>query len=219
MAKRAVFVPALSGRKLVSPIEFDFPWSAGFATSQKRKNICSLHSVAKAKRNLTKVLEISTKSEMALGVELSAFNLQLTLASGSTHCIEQIFQAGKVFEKGGPFADILKKTPAAAKNDTRLKNSGKLVGFRLDDAEWGLQPTTSFYDWLYLNGLEQHPDLAGKLVEFDGFTDIEFNPAHSINCQAAAAALYVSLVKRKELAQALSSPENFMARMTKEGQA
>jgi len=215
MAKRAVFVPALNGRKLVSPIEFEFPWSAGLAPIQKRKNIKSLHAVAKSKRNIDKVLEISTKSEDQLGVALSAFNLQLTLANGSTHNIEQIFQAGKVFEKGGPFIDILNKTASAAKTDVRLRNSGKLVGFRLEESDWGLEPTTSFYDWLYLSGLKQHPELAEKLIEFEGFTDIEFNPAHSINCQAAAAALYVSLVRRKELDQVLASPENFMTRMTK----
>lgn len=66
---------------------------------------------------------------------------------------------------------------------------------------------------VYINALQQHPELARQLVEYDGFTDIEFNPAHSINCQAASAALYVSLQKRNELDATLASAESFLARM------
>lgn len=38
------------------------------------------------------------------------------------------------------------------------------------------------------------------LLEYDGFTDIEFNPQKSLNCQAKAAALYVSLCRNGLLA-------------------
>ncbi|TON36462.1 hypothetical protein CGH58_23515, partial [Vibrio parahaemolyticus] len=44
-----------------------------------------------------------------------------------------------------------------------------------------------------------------------GFTDIEFNPEKSINCQAHAVALYRSLVHNGVLQQALSSPSEFLA--------
>lgn len=213
MAQRPVFVPNLKGRRLVAPIELEFNWAAGLAPSQKQKNIRSLHLAAAEKRGLKNVLEISTKSENALGVALSAFNLQLITASGMQGNIENLFQASKVFERGGPFSDLLNMRAAQAKSDQRLKQSGALNGFRLEGVDWPLQPTTVFYDWLYLGALKQQPELAEQLAEYDGFTDIEFNPERSLNCQAASAALYVSLLKRKELDSTLASAKAFLTRM------
>ncbi len=183
------------------------------APSQKQKNIRTLHLAAADKRGLKNVLEISTKSENPLGVALSAFNLQLITSSGLQGNIENLFQASKVFERGGPFVDLLDMRAAQAKSDQRLKQSGTLKGFRLEGVDWPLQPTTVFYDWLYLSALKQKPDLAEQLASYDGFTDIEFNPARSLNCQAASAALYVSLQKRNELDTTLVSAEPFLARM------
>lgn len=197
MAKRLVYVPNLHGNVLVAPFEIEFTWAPGLATSQKQKNIRALHEAA-GKRNLPKVLEISTKSENATGVALSAFNLQLVLHSGVKGSVESIFQASKVFEHGGPYLDLLSKGSRAAKTDERLKSSGQLIGFQLEGDDWPLQPTTVFYDWLYLKALVQNPELANELSNFDGFTDIEFNPQRSLNCQAASAALYVALLKRDE---------------------
>ena len=45
--------------------------------------------------------------------------------------VENAFQAGKVFENGGPFLDLLTVTPREAKRDTRLKESGRLLKFKL----------------------------------------------------------------------------------------
>lgn len=213
MAKRQIYVPNLKGRKLVAPIEIEFNWVAGLSVSQKQKNIRSLHSAAAAQRNLNRLLEISSKSEHQLGVALSAFNLTLTLSNGQSHTIETVFQSSKVFERGGPYIDLLEESSAAAKGDDRLRESGKLIGFRLEGKDWPVMPTTVFYDWLYLKALSQHPELAERLVEYDGFTDIEFNPARSLNCQAASAALYVSLQKHNELESSLKSSERFLARM------
>lgn len=47
--------------------------------------------------------------------------------------------------------------------------------------------------------------------QFQGFTDIEFNPKKTINCQAYAAALFVSLSKRGILHNAIHSRDNFLA--------
>ncbi|EPX84752.1 hypothetical protein Salmuc_01325 [Salipiger mucosus DSM 16094] len=49
------------------------------------------------------------------------------------------------------------------------------------------------------------------LEDYDGYTDIAFNPKTGLNCQARAAAMYVSLVKRGLLNEALSSPEAILA--------
>jgi len=46
---------------------------------------------------------------------------------------------------------------------------------------------------LYFQALQQAPDLASALASFDAFTDIEFNPKRSWNCQARSAARFVAL--------------------------
>ena len=55
-----------------------------------------------------------------------------------------------------------------------------------------------------------HPDLTEQISVYDAFTDIEFNPQKSINCQAEAAALYVSLKRQSLLKEALKSKEDFL---------
>ncbi|WP_048965487.1 DarT1-associated NADAR antitoxin family protein, partial [Escherichia coli] len=130
---------------------------------------------------------------------------------GKEFTVESAFQASKVFEMGGPYVDILDKSSVEAKKDLRLKESGALVNFKFYNTLWPLVPRTAFYDWLYLSALNQNKKLALHLLSFDGFTDIEFNPAKSINCQARAAALYVSLVRRNMLDDVLSSKDKFLS--------
>lgn len=192
------------------PVIVEFEWFPGLSVSQKQKSIRSLHAAA-GKRNLLNLLEISTKSEAHLGVALSAFNLHMTTAGGRVASIESIFQGSKVFKDGGPYLDLLEMPSRAAKTDPRLQSSGVLTGFRLKGRDWGLQPTTAFYDWLYLTALRQSPKLADSLMDYDGFTDIEFNPERSLNCQAASAALFVALKRRDILDAAMETPESFLA--------
>jgi hypothetical protein len=52
------------------------------------------------------------------------------------------------------------------------------------------------------------------LSKIDGFTDIEFNPEKSVNCQARSCAFFVALEKRDLLDEAMSSFENFSAIQT-----
>ena len=49
--------------------------------------------------------------------------------------------------------------------------------------------------------------------KFAGFTDIEFNPSKSINCQARSCALFVALIKRELFDDAIQSPESFIETM------
>ncbi len=111
--------------------------------------------------------------------------------------VESAFQSSKVFENGGPFKDLLAKTSKEAKKDVRLKESGKLIAFEFSGKRWKLEPKTLFYDWLYINALstEMNRTIADEITNYNAFTDIEFNPQKSINCQARSAALYVSLYK------------------------
>lgn len=76
-----------------------------------------------------------------------------------------------------------------------------LKAFWFDGKEYPLFPRTAFYNWIYLNALMENSELAEQLLAFDGFTDIEFNPDKSLNCQAEAAALYVTLARKGLLEQ------------------
>lgn len=211
MAVRPVFIPVISNNVLSVTKDLDFPWSPGMAKIQKQKSIKALHTAANA-QGLDSLLEISSKSEDELGVALSAFNLKIkTRKLSKEFSVESAFQASKVFEHGGPYVDLLDKESRDAKKDIRLKESGNLMSFNFYNTIWPLIPRTAFYDWLYLSALNQNKKLAEHLLQFDGFTDIEFNPAKSINCQARAAALYVSLNKLNMLEDALSTQENFLS--------
>ncbi|MCM1090945.1 MAG: hypothetical protein NC092_07240 [Butyrivibrio sp.] len=163
---------------------FEFAWNGGFAISQKRKNISALHDSILADCG-QKALEISTKSTVTIGEELSAFHLKL-----DGIYLECIFQGSKKFENGGPFRDLYSVEPKMAKRDERLKCSGRLISFVYADVEWALTPKTAFYDYIYVKALVQEKGTGINLVEYDWFTDIEFNPEKSINCQARALTLY-----------------------------
>ena len=56
-----------------------------------------------------------------------------------------------------------------------------------------LEPRTFFYDWLYVSALAGRPELVNELEHRAAFTDIEFNPKRSINCQAHLVALFQGL--------------------------
>ncbi len=109
--------------------------------------------------------------------------------------VECAFQGSKVFEKGGPFTDLYDKSSREAKTDERLKNSGEVIAFNFMDQDFPIQPTTAFYDWLYMMALLNNQKYAQELFLYQGFSDIAFNPEKSINCQARSAALFVAISK------------------------
>lgn len=209
MAERPIFVPVESGNQLVQEKTASFLWHPGMAPSQKRKNVVSLHESA-ARLGLSPVLEVSTKSEERLGFRLSAFNLKVETTEGWLIPLESAFQGSKLFQFGGPFQDMYGKNGFEIKKDERLKTSGSLRGFQFDGLEWDLEPKTAFYDWLYLHAVHREPELRDELNHYSGFTDIEFNPLKSINCQARSCALYVSLLRRKVLEDVLCDRRVFL---------
>ena len=212
MATRPVFRPDRVGG-LVTTVEVDFVWVPGMAASQKRKNVVALHEAA-AREGLSPLLEASSKSESELGRRLSAFSLQVELPDGRTTSLESAFQGSKVFRDGGPYTDLYDATAREAKGDARLRESGPLVAFRLQGIEAPLIPQTLFYDWLYISTLAKHEDFLTRLRSYAGFTDIEFNPKKSINCQARSCALLVSLSQRGVLQQAAPSPTELLRVLT-----
>lgn len=183
------------------------------SVSQKQKSIAALHDAAQSKLGIGPILEVSSKSTKSLGVDLSAFNLTFRMEGRERSIsVECAFQGSKVFQSGGPFTDMFDMAPRDAKRDDRLLNSGQLMGFRFKESDWGLEPQTAFYDWLYINALmrKRNPPLADYLEEYSAFTDIEFNPNKSINCQAYSAALFLSLKRRGTLEHAVSSKQAFL---------
>jgi len=210
MAKRPIFIPSHHENSLLETEFIDFQWHPGISVSQKQKSIKSLHTSAEECLGLKSILEISSKSELTIGIKLSAFNLKLTSLENIRGSVEVFFQGSKVFSKGGPYTDLYTKSSLEAKRDQRLKNSGDLIEFCFNDIRWPTKPNIMFYTWLYLNALIQNQSLADELLDFDAFTDIEFNPKKSINCQAASAAIFKSLVSKSLIEYSMKSTENFI---------
>lgn len=215
MAERPVFMPKVEGPVLVKTERVAFQWFPGMAISQKQKSIAALHEAAVNSDLCRKPLEVSSKSPITTGVALSAFNLGArTQKSQRRFTVETAFQSSKVFELGGPYRDLLYVTSREAKKDPRLRESGRLIRFDFFGESWDLEPKTAFYDWLYINALVKNDDLVDEVGLYDAFTDIEFNPEKSINCQAYSLALYKALLSRGLLAEALSSRSAFLSVVT-----
>ncbi|NKF07115.1 hypothetical protein J1C67_00030 [Clostridium gasigenes] len=182
---------------------FDFKWNGGFSVVQKQKNIVALHESIKEKHN-SEVLEVSSKSENELGENIGAFNLK----SGDYY-LENIFQAAKKYENGGPFIDLLNVLPRDAKRDERHGTSGDLFSFIYKEEEWLLEPKTAFYDFIYIRTLVEAHGKEIDLAPFQWFTDIEFNPKKSINCQARSVVIY-KLLKQLDKFYLLESKDKWI---------
>lgn len=211
MAQRPIYIPQFENNLLVKTEMVEFIHHSGFAVVQKQKSIEELHKSSQERFGFERILEVSSKSKQDLGVALSAFNLMITdKPKKETYSVECAFQSSKVFENGGPYIDLLHATSRQAKKDERLKDSGKLISFEFRSTEWQLNPLTAFYDWLYVNALNQNTQFHDELMKYQAFTDIEFNPKKSINCQAYSIAMFVALAKRN-LLEDIRNPETFLS--------
>ena len=200
MAKRPAWT--IRNDKIVHD-DFEFEWNGGFAVSQKQKNIKNLHNAIK-RITEEEALEISSKGLIQRGKDIGAFSLKLNSAY-----LENVFQSSKKYEQGGPFLDLLEVLPKEAKRDERHKNSGKLVGFEKNGEIWPLEPKTLFYDYIYVTAMVENYGYDYDLSDYDWFTDIEFNPNKSINCQARSAVIY-KLLQIKNMFQVLESREKWI---------
>lgn len=209
MANRPVFF-ITANKPFYDEKNIEFKYYNGFSTKQKRCCINSLHESTKLQFPDAEILEISTKSETPLGEAMSAFNLKFTLKNGDSFPFESVFQSSKVFENGESYKDILSASPVDAKKDLRIRESGRIVSFELDGEVFPTEPKTLFYDWMYVNAMLNRKDLWDELLRYNAFTDIEFNPSRSINCQARSAAIFVSLLKNDLLDSAVESPQAFL---------
>ena len=214
MANRPVFLASDREGIFFEEKNVEFEWFAGMATSQKQKSINSLHKAAQLE-GISDILEVSTKSEEVLGNQLSAFNLTYTTSKGKVLLLEVAFQGSKIFENGGPYHDLYDKDPLEVKKDERVSKDFIITGFDFQGELWNNEPKTAFYDWLYINAVNQKLDndtefLFENISGYSAFTDIEFNPKKSLNCQARSCAVFVSLVRKNLLSIALESRESFL---------
>jgi len=197
MANRPFFY--LDSNTKVRSRTLDFEWFPGFSVQQKQKSIISLHQSI-TQNGFDNVLEVSSKSLLSLGVQLSAFNLNIKIPQTDIYCsVESAFQGSKVFKKGGPFNHLFGQDARTARSTIKSANLGALIGFDFGQGLFPLKPVTAFYDWLYVNAILQNSHLHSQLIKFDAFTDIEFNPKKSFNCQAFSSALFVSIYRDIDL--------------------
>lgn len=202
MSKRPVYLPK-AGKPFYTTESYELDWASGQSAAQKTRNIQQLHEQFALAHPDTSILEVSTKSGVDAGVRLSPFHLSLRLPSlRRDFPVENIYQASKAFRHGGPYVDLLGTTPAAAKADPRLNDSGELAHFVLENEQYPAFPGFLFYCWIYLQALLAHPSLASTVKKTGAFTDIEFNPAKGKVNQAMACAMFHSLADLNLLDQA-----------------
>ena len=195
MANRPFFIPSTNKEDLVETKSVEFKWFSGFAKTQKQKSVLSFHENISKEFKFDKILEISTKSENKLGIKLSAFNLKINFKE-KEYFLESLFQGSKIFSDQGPNTDLYEKEPIEAKKDERIKRSD-LKEFSFFGEKFSLD--FDFYSWLYFIALNQNKSLTKDILEYQAFTDIEFNPQKSLNCQAYSAALYSAMIKNELL--------------------
>ena len=89
------------------------------------------------------------------------------------------------------------------------KYNGKVIGFRYEGKEFPAVPVWAFYNYIYMLALKENEKISKHLLSFSAFSDIEFS-IDSFNCQACAAAQYVSLYNQNKLEKALLDFETFL---------
>lgn len=185
---------------------YTFEFFGGFAISQKRKTIESFHAAIK-KDSINNILEVSRKNENYLGVLLSAFNLLITI-DNKKYPVECVYQSSKIFDDI-QYKECLYMMPADAKKFVKEKvetNNFSLTGFRFRNIVFPLKPNSLFYDYLYIFALSQNIDLALKIIDYDCFTDIEFNHKKQYASQARSCALFKYLYINNQVDGFLLNP-------------
>ena len=174
MAVRPIYISTNIIDNPVIQEDVSFEWVKGMSYSQKCKRRDSMHeAIANMKvYDMDKVLEISTKSDKEIGINLSALKLTVPFKSGNRDTVEHIYQMSKVFNK-----------------------DNKIIEFRFNNTVFEKDPYSMYYDYLYMLGVYFNKEYQEELIKYDIFTDIEFNPKKQLNTQARAAAIWNTLYK------------------------
>ncbi|PIB25040.1 hypothetical protein BFP76_02055 [Amylibacter kogurei] len=189
---------------MVETVDINVKWHGGFAVSQKQKNIAEIHRKA-AEMGISPILEISTKSEQEVGRRLSAFNLKIEV-HGDMKPLESVYQSSKVFSISGQHEFLMDTDPFQAKREIRNLGKGEIIAFNFMGKDFPTTPLNAFYDWLYIRAIAPHETWVRQNMKYAAYSDVEFTPSKSINCQARAVAEFHALSMRGE---AVKCAENF----------
>lgn len=209
MALRPVFLSKTSDVKIEN---INFKWYPGFSVSQKKKSVNSLHSEIEKIYPHYKILEVSSKSGLEVGVKASAFNLSIE-RGGRKYTVEQLYQASKFYKRKESLLNLLKENLSSKEMKmiaNKYDNEDELIKFKFFEKEFPLEPKNYFYNWLYIKCLHENTEIAKEILKYDGFTDIEFNPLKSYSCQAHACAVYKYLYLNDLLEESLENEKNFL---------
>ena len=223
MAFGAVFIPALQ-EPYYDFILVEYAPSGCLGSDKTKYDSKILHEEYRMKHNAdANILEISrfaSNPGNLLSTKYARMSYKYTYPYKfeKSVCIEAVYHGSKRFENGGPYKDLIapSKTSHSARYDKRLQNSGRLMNYHFYDRSYPSYPAASaFYDWLYIRALQGNSnicDLASVLFEYDGFTDMDFNPntQKCIVCPARVAAMYVGMTK----AGVLTNPVEFSSLAT-----
>ena len=196
MAQRPIYLPTSTPPFFKVEI-VEFTWFPGYSKEQKQKSIWSLHENAALETGVDSPLEISSKSTSPLGYKLSAFNLPAysndKRYQAPACSLEMVFQTSKVFGEDIHCIDLVGEDVRRVRKTVRERESKGLEHFRFEEVDWPLDPKGAFYNFIYLRSLNELGSEKSDILCHDGFTDIEFNPKKSINCQAEAVSTFVGI--------------------------
>ena len=209
MATRTICFP-ISGYPYCKEQPVTFTWIKG----SKRQNIRAVHDAVHTTDPDVSILEVSSASVQPEGEAVSSLRLLLHLDSVAQDVpISTVFEATKVFEHGGPFADLLTCEPPKVHKDTRLRTNGELLRYSLEGNEYPVEPyPDSFFEWLYCRALKQFPEKAAQLSRYNAFSDIAAaaDSKKYYGDSSRAAAIYVGLAAAGKLS-CIDSYESFIA--------
>lgn len=207
MSERSVFV-CRDEYPFVEELRVRMEWFPGFALSQKRKCELNLHANFNRWYPGVKCLEISSASLYSLGAKLSAMELQIETDSGMTS-VESAFQSSRIYEQDGevigPFPEYLFLPGRECKKLVKEQSRGLHAHQYCYQGQTFPVPRFNiplFYNYVYIHALTQPQNRALREALLDSgctaFTDLATS---SINSQARAAAIFVSLARQGLLDQ------------------
>ncbi len=209
MAKRLYFIAKPSYQGLIVEKTINFEYFRGQNPKQKRKSVDAMQHAIMATESGGKILEVSKESTSDLGIKLSSINLMYKTREGKSYPVLNIFESSKVFEFGGPYRGLLTADPNDLKNDVRLKDSGRLLGFHFEDVPYSLTPRSLFFDYIYIKALNDRKTIHDELLNYDMITDVTYQMGKMFASSARACAYFISLKKTNLIDEALESTDSF----------
>ena len=99
--------------------------------------------------------------------------------------------------------------PFQAKRSVRDLASGEIIAFKFLGRNYPTEPKNAFYDWLYIRAIAPHEEWVKRNLNYAAYSDIEFTPNKSINCQARAVAEFHALSMRGSAADSAAEFDSF----------